>query len=103
MKQLRVTAVNKPNGTITVMWDGDESLEWNFNIPIDDVTGEPMEGDDLLRHLINESYDTIASIRKGRADQLKRDKTDFKKHGKLFHQYFNVEEMVREFEEIRNS
>lgn len=102
IKNIKVTAVNKPHGTLTVMWNEDPELEWNYNIPFDDA-GKPLEGDELLRYLIVVAYDHIRSVYEGREEQKKRDKADFKRHDGLLRKKFDLKEMVDEFERIREA
>lgn len=98
-KTLRVIAVNKPHGTMTVMWDNDPELEWNYYIPLDsdDV---PLQGDALLRHLVSTSYEQIEIVLVEREKSRKRGLANFDAHNSLRRQRFNVEEMVGEYEEL---
>lgn len=97
IKTLRVIAVNKPHGTMTVRWNNDPELEWNYNIPWDSE-GTPFVGDVLLRYLVSEGYEQVNMVLDRRADGEKRNLANFQGHDALLRRLYNVEEMVLEYE-----
>jgi len=99
MKSLKVIAVNQPHGTMTVMWDNDPDLEWNYTIPLGDDDA-PLSGDSLLRFLVSESYENIKRIVDKRDEHVKRGMINFTGHNVLVRKQFNVEDMVREYEQV---
>jgi hypothetical protein len=100
MKNIKITAVNKPRGTITVMWDEDPQMEWNYNIPLGD-DGVPLGGEEIMRWLIAFSYDSIKQVRAEREEKNRRDRANFDGYDTMLRHRFNVEKLVREYEHIR--
>lgn len=97
LKTLKVIAVNKPKGTITVMWNNDPKLEWNYFIPMDE-NNVPLTGDAMLRSLIAASYEAIVYIETQRTQDEVRATTDFSQYNSLKRKKFNIEGMVKEYE-----
>lgn len=94
IKSMKIVAVNKPNGTITVMWNDDPELEWNYTVPLDD--GSPLTGDDLNRWLVSQSYSYIKEAmerREANFDILEA----LAKPG-----HVDVSDIAAEFEELMN-
>ena len=100
IKNLQVMAVNKPKGTITVMWNDDPEMEWNHLIPTDD-NDVPLEGDQMLKALINDAYESVRSVYLKRVEKEVRDLTDFSQFDGLKRKTFSVKAMVEEYESIR--
>lgn len=99
ISKIKITAVNKPKGTMTVMFNGDNSLEWNYNIPFDDE-GNPIEGDELVRYLIAASYENIKAIQRSRAENDLRNATNYDKFNALHRKEIDVRAIVTEYEEV---
>lgn len=97
---LKVIAVNQPKGTITVMWNDDPELEWNHFIPTDE-NDVPLEGDQMLKALVADAYDSVVMVLKTRAEKEVRDLTDFSQFDALKRKTFSVKGMVAEYESIR--
>jgi hypothetical protein len=56
--KVKVTAVNMPKGTITLMWGGDPTKEWNYNIPLHE-DGSPFSVDEALQSVVSNETDRI--------------------------------------------
>ena len=94
IKTMKIVAANKPTGTITIRWNDDPELEWNYTVPLSD--GTPLSGDDLNRWLVSESYSFIE-------EALQRRAADFAPlNGMIGLGHEDVSEIVSEFEELMN-
>lgn len=102
MRKIQIMAVNKPNGTMTVLWDDDPGMEWNYNIPLD-AKGRPLFGDDLLRWLVAEAYDSVKFVLKQREEKVRREAADFSAFDSLRRARIDVSDKVVEFEELRRA
>ena len=100
IEEIKITAVNKPHGTMAVMFNNDPELEWNFPIPTDEYD-VPIEGDEMLKILISLAYEPVLRAYIQRAADEVRMATDFGRFEKLKRKTFKVKAMVKEYEQAR--
>lgn len=98
IKSMRVIAVNKPHGTMTVQWNNDPELEWNYTIPLDDKDA-PLEGSAFLRHMVSTAYENVSLIIEQRELDAKRNLINFNHLNSLRGQRFDMEALVNEYEQ----
>lgn len=97
--KIKVTAVNMPKGTMTIMFDNDPTMEWNYNIPFDEL-GNPIQGDELLRYIVAQSYQNISLLKQARAEMALRESTNYDAFESMRRQEYDLSELVREYEQL---
>lgn len=102
IKSAKITAVNMPHGTVTVMWNNDPEMEWNYFIPMGE-DGLPLVGDEMMRALVAAAYEYVVELCKQREVDKRRESANFDAHNDLLSKSFNLEAMVGEYEEARTA
>jgi len=100
IKTMKVIAVNKPYGTITIKWNNDDDMEWNYFIPIKD-DGDLMGMEEMKRHLISVSAEGIERVIAARIEAARRDFAACESFDEFEGREFNVEGLWDEYREIQ--
>lgn len=93
--KMKITAVNRPVGTISVMWNDNPQMEWNYWIPLDVVTGRPLEANDLIMALISTGIEGVRSYEERITGK------DYKPIEMLEGKDLDVTELVDEYDQLR--
>lgn len=94
MVKMKVTSVNAPKGTITVMWNDDPRMEWNYNIPFGNDS-LPLYGEDLRMHLVAAVYSTLMQ-------EKKVDETSWLAHDVELGKEYDVTDLFNEYDNIQS-
>ena len=94
MSKLKMTIVRviEDSGHIEVMWNDDPTLHWTYEIPLD-AAGRPLEGEPLMRALVQNAHPEIAR-------QRARSKADFQRLKPLEGEAFEVGPIFDEIDEL---
>lgn len=88
--KIKITAINRPEGTVTVMWDNDPEQEWNYYVPLNPTTGQPLPLEEMLMYLISHEFHNLE-------DRKARKKAKFDKLNDLENVEVDVTDLYEEY------